>query len=107
MTIDKDALLASRLPEEEFEIEGVGTVRIRSLTRAEALAVRGRELPTDEVERVLLEAALVEPKLTKGEIRLWQEAAPAGELEPLTRAIMRLSGLEDSSAKEAVKRFRE
>lgn len=106
-TIDKNALFAPRLPEEEFEISGVGSVRIRALTRAEMLRIRGKEMPVDEMERQLLSLALVAPKLTEDDVRKWQHASAAGELEPLTKAVMRLSGLEATAPKEAVKRFRE
>lgn len=107
MTISKDALFTPRLPEEEFEITGVGAVRIRSLSRAEMLRIRGKELAVDEMERRLLAASLVAPKLTEDDVRKWQEASVAGELEPLTKAIMRLSGLEATAPKEAVQRFRD
>lgn len=106
MTIDKSALFTARLPEEEVEIPGVGTVRIRSLSRAEVLGIRGKDVPVDEMERHLLALSLVEPKLTEKEAGQWQAASAAGELEPVTKAIMRLSGLEEATAKEAVKRFR-
>ena len=35
----------------------------------------------------------------------WQEAAPAGELEPVCERITILSGLADNSAKQVVKDF--
>ncbi|GAA2543663.1 hypothetical protein [Pseudonocardia hydrocarbonoxydans] len=104
-TIDKAALFAPRLPEEDHDIPDLGTVRIRSLSRAEVLAIRGKSLPVDEMERRLLSSALVSPRLTEAEVGQWQEASAAGELEPVTKAIMRLSGLEEASAKEAVARF--
>lgn len=104
--VSKDALLTKRLPEQDVEIPGVGAVRVRSLTRAEVLAIRSRPIAVDEMERVLLEAAMVAPKLTAAEVLKWQESVSAGELEPITRAIAVLSGLDDSAAKEAVKQFR-
>lgn len=105
--VDKNALFARRLPERDIEIPGVGTVRVRALTREEALTVRGREMPVDEMERCLLEAALVAPVLTKGEVRLWQQACPAGELEPVTNAILDLSGMTADAPKEEMKQFRD
>lgn len=104
--VDKAALFVNRLPEKDVEVPGVGTVRIRALSRAEVLNIRGKSFPIDEMERHLLSAALLEPKLTEGEVRKWQQASAAGELEPVTTEIMRLSGLEEAAAKEAVKQFR-
>ncbi len=100
------SLAMCRLPEEDVQIEGVGTVRIRSLSRNEVLGIKGVELPVAEMERRLLAASMVQPKLTEDQVRAWQDAAPAGELEPLTQAIMRLSGLSPDAPKEAVKGFR-
>lgn len=106
MAIDKAALLKARSDQKDVEIPGVGTVRIRSLTRAEALALQGKETPVSEIEQKLLSAALVDPKLTEDEVRQWQEASPAGELEPIMEAILDLSGMAREAPKEAYQRFR-
>jgi phosphoribosylformylglycinamidine (FGAM) synthase-like enzyme len=107
--VNKEALFKPRLSEETFEIEGLGEVRIRSLSRSEMLKIRNKRqegaLEVVEMERLLLSTALVEPALTEDEVRQWQDASAAGELEPITRAIMRISGLEDAAPKDAVKRF--
>ena len=105
--IDKEALLRARFGEEEVEIPGVGAVRVRPLTRAEALRVRGEELDVAVMEQRLIAAALVEPKLTEAEVAQWQESAPAGELEPVINAIVRLSGLTVEAPKEAMRTFRD
>lgn len=107
MTINKDALFKPRLDEQDVPVGDLGTVRIRALSRAQVLAFRNRKA-TDaaEIERVLLSSALIDPVLTEDEVKQWQEASAAGELEPLTQAISALSGLDTAAAKEAVKRFR-
>ncbi|MEU7817060.1 hypothetical protein [Pseudonocardia sp. NPDC049154] len=105
--VSKETLFKARLTEEDVEIPGVGTVRIRALSRAEVLAFRSRKVEdVADMERALLSKGLVEPALTEDEVRQWQEASAAGELEPVTRAISRLSGMDETAAKEAVKRFR-
>lgn len=107
MTLDKSALFASRLDTQDVEVGALGTVKIRALSRAEVLAFR--KLKVDDVahmERVLLATSLVEPVLTEDEVKQWQDASPAGELEPVTQAINALSGLDSAAAKEAVQRFR-
>lgn len=107
MAVTKADLLKQRFGQEPIEIPGVGEVRIRALSRAEALELQGVELPVAEMERKLLSLALVEPKLTEAEVGEWQAASPAGELQPVVTAITRLSGLEPTAAKEAVKSFRD
>lgn len=106
MAIDKAALFASRLPEEDVEIPNVGTVRVRSMSRSEVLDIRGKDLEVSEMERRLLSTAMVDPKMTEDEIGQWQQASTAGELEPVTKAIMRLSGLEEAVNKATIKQFR-
>lgn len=106
MTLDKAVLFTPRLDEEDVDVADLGSVRIRSLSRAEVLSIRGKTLPVDEMERKLLSLALISPPLTEDEVGQWQAASSAGELEPITKAVMRLSGLEEAAAKEAVQRFR-
>jgi hypothetical protein len=105
--MDKAALFTQTLEEEDVEIPGVGTVRVRALTRSEAMKIRGREMAVDAMERYLLAAAMVQPRLTEEEVRRWQDAAPAGQLEPVCRAVQRLSGLEEAAARQAYHQFRD
>lgn len=109
MAIDKATLLATRKVEtEEVELPQLGgTVRVRALTRSEALQVRGTLRSEEEQERVLLAVAMVEPTMTEDEIGEWQAAAPAGELQPVAAAILRLSGLTQTAVKDAMRTFRD
>lgn len=106
MSLSKEALLGQTFGVEELELEGVGTVTVRALTRAEALEVRGKELPYEELERKLIAAAMVEPKLTAEDVEAWQKVSPAGQLEVVTDAIIRLSGMEKAAQKAAYQQFR-
>lgn len=106
MALDKAALLGQTFGIEDVEIEGIGTVRVRPLSRAEALEVRGKELPYDELERKLISAAMVEPALTADEVKEWQAVSPAGQLEVITDAIIRISGMEKAAQKAAYQQFR-
>ena len=105
--IDKSALLARRLGEGDHEIQGVGTVRIRGLSRAELLelqALDGGALVTD---RRMVSLALVDPALTEDEVKAWQENSHAGEIEQLTLAIAELSGIGVGAPKSGVPGVRE
>lgn len=107
--MDKSKLLARRLNEESVEIPGVGTIRVRALTRAEVLAAR-KATDTEKIdgpralvlERKLLAAAMVDPKLTEAEVGQWQEAAPPSEIELVIEAVQRLSGLAEGAPKSGV-----
>jgi hypothetical protein len=107
---DLDKLFAPRLAEGELELEGVGVAfRFRSLSRAEMGPVRKafQAGEPEEAERLMVAAALLEPKMTVAEVKRWQEAAPPNEMEPLVEAIGRLSGLLGDPVKEAMATFPE
>ncbi|GHF30821.1 MULTISPECIES: hypothetical protein [Actinomycetes] len=97
--MDKSALLKPRLAERDVEVPGVGTVRVRSLSRAEALSLKGKEMSAGKMERTLLALAMVNPALTEDEVKQWQDAAPAGELNAVQDAILELSGMKKEAAK--------
>lgn len=104
--IDKAKLLKSRLAETTVDIPGIGTVRVRGLSRAEALAAQNLK-GAAAIERRMLALALVDPVMTEAEVGEWQAAAPAGELEPVTDKIQELSGMTQGAAKEAYRAFEE
>lgn len=117
--MDRDLLFKPRLPEDDVDVPGLGTVRVRALSRAEALHVQAA---TDvaERDRRIIAQGLVDPVLVipgllhepggksckacadAGRV---QQASPAKELEPVTDRIAELSGMLEESAKEAVKTF--
>jgi hypothetical protein len=108
--VDKSILLKSRLPEADVDIPGVGTIRVRGLSRAEVLLTR--KATDDEhvdgprvltLERKMLAAAMIDPKLTEDEVGQWQRASGAGELHPVILKIQELSGLLEDSEKAAHK----
>lgn len=111
--MDKDLLFKPRLPEADVDVPGLGTVRVRGLSRAEVMLVR-KATDTEHMdgpralvlERKMLATAMVDPELTEAEVGRWQQASVAGELEPVTHKIQELSGMLEGSAKEAVKTFR-
>lgn len=100
--MDKEALFAPRLPEDDVEVPGIGAVRVRGLSRIEAMHVQAAKGP-EATERRILALGMVDPKLTEDEAGRWQRAAPAGELEPVTDRIAELSGIAPGAAKEATK----
>lgn len=104
--MDKDLLFKPRLPEDDVEIPGVGTVRVRGLSRIEAMHVQAAKGP-EATERRILALGLVDPKLTEAEAGRWQDASPAGELEPVTDRIAELSGMNPGSDRETYRTFRD
>jgi hypothetical protein len=106
MTVNIDTLLGQAFGVEEVELPGVGTVKVRPLTRAEALGLRGVELDAAEMEQRLLALAMVEPRMSEEQVARWQAVSPAGQLEPVGSAIIRLSGMEKAAQRAAYDDFR-
>ena len=105
--VEKEALFKARLPEEEYELAGLGTLRIRGLSRGEVLAAQHDDPRLAVFERRLLARGVVDPKLTETDVGRWQEASPAGEMEPLIKRIERLSGIGSEVEKGAYESFRD
>lgn len=103
--IDKALLLKPRLLDEPFELLSGDEIRVRGLSRTEVLELR--KLPGDEFEPALLALGVVEPTLTSEEVREWQDASPAQEIELVFRKISDLSGMGVNSPKEAYKSLRQ
>ncbi len=102
-----DALLNRKANTRDVELPDAGiTVKVRGLTRAEALKVQGVEMDVAESEVILVARAMVEPAMTEDQVRAWQNVSPAGELELITTAVLELSGMTSSAPKETMQSFR-
>ena len=111
--VDFEALLKPRITEHDFTIEGVGTVRVRALSRAEAHRAQrtgknNAPIDLEVMERRLIRMSMVLPKLTEAQVDLWMQAAPGGELTKLVNFITDISGMKiEEAEKEAYKEFEE
>jgi len=99
--IDRDALFKARLPERTIELDGVGEIRVRALSRGETTDIPSLE--GIEREAVIISRAMVEPIMSRADVIEWMAAAPAGEFDKISTAIGELSGLLESSGKDAYK----
>lgn len=110
MAFDKSALKQKRLNERDVEIPGLGKMRVRGLTRSEALDMgvgTGQAVDLALVERKVLAKTLVDPVLTEDEVGEWQANSPANEINVVFEAVLEMSGLkpELEVAKETMHRF--
>lgn len=92
---DKSILLKPRLPERDVDLEGVGTIRIRALSRTEADQLGRYGGKYEDAAVFILSTGLVDPVLTPDEVRQWRSAATTDEVETVNNAILDLSGLLD------------
>jgi hypothetical protein len=106
LPLSKEAFLKVALPEEVVEVDGLGPVRIRSLSRAEFMDIRERD--RNEWEVGLVAYGLAEPVLSEDEVRAWrtQQAAPK-MFDDLAGEVLRVSGLRPTSVGDAKRTFPE
>ncbi|XTZ16416.1 hypothetical protein ACQSSU_03160 [Micromonospora echinospora] len=97
--VDKAALLARRLPEDDVEIEGVGTVRVRALSRAEAMKVQRLAAKERDAHQIAL--GMMDPPMSVDDVKAWAAASPAGEMERVSRRIAELSGVISEGAQKS------
>lgn len=100
--MDKAQLFEPRLPEADVELPGVGTIRVRGLNRGEGLALQKIE-DLGERDRHMIAMGVIDPQLSVSEVKRWSEAAPVGELERVSDAIARLSGMLEGADSAAYK----
>lgn len=99
--MDKQALLGMSVPSEEFEIEGVGKLTLRGMTRYEMMLVFKRQESGNQIsaEQLSLSIGIVDPVMTEDDIAAWQKVAPGGLLNKVAMKINELSGLGKDAAK--------
>lgn len=86
--------------EDDLELPGLGSVRVRSLEALEVQQIRQQAGDNDmEMSFLSIVAAMVEPKLDREHIEKLHRAKP-GVIALLTRRIMELSGMVDESEKK-------
>lgn len=100
--MDKAALLGMSVPTEDFEIEGVGTITLRGMTRWEMIHVFKLEDNRHKQEQAALRFGIVNPPMTEDDIAEWQKVAPGGLLNEIASRINALSGLGKDASKSDV-----
>lgn len=104
--MDKSALTKDRvtLNTDTVELDGVGPVTVRGLSRYEFM-LANKKYPDDDMrkERFVLSVAVVDPAgLTEDDIEAWQKASGPMEINTVANAINRLSGIGKDAAKSGV-----
>lgn len=103
--VSKETLLKACVSEETVDIAGLGTIRVRSLSRAEFMDVRGRDEAGWDVGVVAY--GLVDPALTEDEVRNWRNVAPPRVFDDVAGEVLRVSGLRAVAVGEAKRTFPE
>ena len=110
MAFDKTQLFVGSFDEEEVELPGKGTVRVRALSRAEMQKLmnknKGGQEPTGlEVEIRMVVAGMVDPEIDVDDAKLWSQRATPGEWQRVCKAITRLSkgDMDDEEEEKLIK----
>ena len=100
--MDKSALLADRVSDKtaEVEIEGVGTVTVRALSRWEM--IQGGKLEDLAQERFILSKAMVDPPMAEHDVAAWQKSSIPGEINKVATVVNQLSGIGQGADKSSV-----
>lgn len=101
--MDKGTLLADRVTDRtaDVEIEGVGTVTVRALSRHEM--IQGGKLDDSEAqERYILSKAMVDPPMGEHDVAAWQKASVPGEINAVAMKVNELSGIGQGADKSSV-----
>ena len=104
--IDKAKLMANRVAgrTDTFEIEGIGEIRFRALSREE-LITAGEISDKQGVlayERYALSRAMVDPPMTEAEVAEWQANSPGMEINDVASKINALCGVRTGADKRVV-----
>lgn len=103
--MDKSKLIADRvsLNTDIVDLDGVGAVTVRGLSRFEFLIAQ-KNHPDDNLkqERYILSRAMVDPEMTEDDIAAWQKASGPMEINEVANVVNRLSGIGKGADKSGV-----
>lgn len=94
--MDKELLFKGVKPEDDVELEGIGTIRVRALTRAEMQKLNADKpnVNGQAVEMKMLVFGMVDPVIDIDDAKTMAETMGTADWKKLTSAIGRLSGMD-------------
>jgi hypothetical protein len=103
--LTREEILAKTRGEETVELKSGGSVRVRGLSRNEALAVQECE-GTAARDNLMISLGMIEPKLSVEDVAAWADAGSAGDAADVGETIGQLSGFREGAGKSGVSRSR-
>lgn len=97
-----EALTTPHLKTGEVDVEGIGSVLVRGLSRWEMVAVQKLEDDRQRQDNLAVFYGMVEPAMTEDQVMAWRKAGGAMEIEDVARKINELSGIGKDAAKSDV-----
>lgn len=99
---NKNAMMVLHVPTAEVELEGIGSVLVRGLTRFESIEIMKLEGDRQVQDTQALVYGLLEPEMSRDEIIAWRKSGALMEIEAVARKINELSGIGKDAAKSDV-----
>ena len=96
--LTREEILAKATGGEVVNLPSGGQVKVRGLTRDEALELQERE-GTAARDNYCIATGMVEPRLSEEEVAELAKQAPAGDMVEISRAVSRLSGMSEGAGK--------
>jgi hypothetical protein len=105
--MDKATLLKGFLPEADVELpSGQGTVRVRGLSRNEAVSLQKHGEDAEALEVTACALGMLDPQLTEDDVRAWRQVAVAADVQAVAGRISELSNLDPDGGKGPTARSR-
>jgi hypothetical protein len=109
--MDKAVLLKGYLPEDTVTLpSGQGDVRVRGLSRNEAVAmaklVGDSGHLTPEAEAFACSHGMLDPVMTEDDVRAWRDVAVAADVQAVVERISELSNMDANAGKGPTSRSR-
>lgn len=99
--LTREQILAKKLSQEVIDLPSGGQVKVRGLTRDEALLTQDRE-GTAARDNYVIATGLLDPKLTEDDVAAWAATGATGDLNTISLAIAHLSGMGEGAGKSGV-----
>lgn len=97
--LSRDEIFAKAKNEELLTLPSGGQVRVRGLSRNEALKLQDLD-GVQERDNYVVMVGLVEPALSAADVEAWADApGGAGDIVEISQAIARLSGMSEGAGK--------
>lgn len=103
--LTREEILAKAVDQEVVTLPSGGKVKVRGLTRDEALQVQEAD-GTAARDNTIIALGLVDPVLTVEDVAAWAVTAPAADSIEISQAIARLSGMQEGAGKSGPPRTR-
>jgi hypothetical protein len=105
--MDKAVLLKGYLPEDTVTLpSGQGDVRVRGLSRNEAVALQKLGEDAEALEVRACSLGMLDPAMSEDDVKAWRGVAVAADVQAVAQRISELSNMDEAAGKGPTSRSR-